>query len=102
MRKLNVASSVETLARVKRPFGPPLAIERQEILIAEVHGELIKIGLDGDGRAGAEIKRLGARCIRKLAKIRLCSGGEKESAPPVSGVWSIDGPNINILLFARG
>jgi len=49
----------------ERPFGPPLALNVKRLLIAEVHGELIKIGLDGDGRAGAEIKDSAPVCIRK-------------------------------------
>ncbi len=64
-----------------------------------MESEFIKIRLEGDGLAGAEIIGLSARFIRKLAKVRLRPGNEKESARPVPRIGSIDGPNVDILLL---
>ncbi len=63
-------------------LGSSAGLERQEVLVAEVRGEFIKIGLEGDGRAGAKIIGFGARFIRELAKIRLRPESEEESARP--------------------
>ena len=80
-------------------LGSSAGLERQEVLVAEVRGEFIKIGLEGDGRAGPKIIGFGARLIRELAKIRLRPESEEESARPVPRVWSIDRPNVDILLL---
>ena len=64
-----------------------------------MRGEFIEIRFEGDGRAGAKIEGFGARFIRELAKIRLRSESEEESARPMPRVWSIDRPNVDILLL---
>src|SRR5437667_3708228 len=64
-----------------------------------MHGELIKIGLESDGSGSAKVKGFGARFIRKLAEIRLRSVDDEESAPSVPCIWSVDCPNVDILLL---
>jgi len=84
---------------LETPFCSSTGFKRQEVLVAEVRGEFIKIGLEVDGLAGAEIIRFGTRLIREFAKIRLRSESKEESASPVPRVWGIDRPNIDILLL---
>jgi hypothetical protein len=54
---------------LETPFGSSAGLEGQQVLVAEMEREFIKIGLEGDGLAGAEIVGLGARFIRELAKV---------------------------------
>src|SRR5713226_8223789 len=81
------------------PLCSAIAFERQEILVGEVHSELIKIGLEGNRSAGAEIIGFSACFFGKPAEVRLPTKGEEESARPVPGIGSVDGPDVDVLLL---
>src|SRR5260370_37577915 len=76
-----------------------VGFERQEVLVAEMHGEFIKIWLEGDGCGGAEIVGFAARFTRESAKMRARAASEEESARPVPRARSIDRPHLDTLLF---
>ncbi len=101
-QKFDVGQLCVHLDALETAFGSSAGFERQQVLVAEVESEFIKIGLEGDGLAGAEIIGLGARFIGELAKIRLRPGNEKESSRPVPRIGSIDGPNVDIRCRAAG
>src|SRR5258706_7853675 len=64
---------------LETPLCASAGFERQEVLVAEMHGEFIKIRLEGDGRVSAEIIGFGARLIGELAKVRLRRSEEHTS-----------------------
>src|SRR4029077_10409091 len=75
------------------------ALKRQEVLVVEMRGELVKIGLQRDGLRDAEIEGFSACCIREFGKVRLRSVGDEESAPAMPRIRSVDCPNVDILLL---
>src|SRR5258708_33633631 len=65
---------------LETPLCASAGFERQEVLVAEMHGEFIKIRLEGVGRLRAEIIGVGARLMRDLAKVRLRPQSKEASA----------------------
>ncbi len=66
-QKLNVRQFGCNPDALETSFWSAAGFERQQVLVAEVRGEFIKIRLEVDGRGGAEIIGLRARFIREFA-----------------------------------
>ena len=98
-QELNVLQFSSDPEALEAPFCSSAALKRQEVLVAEMRGELVKIGLQRDGLRDAEIEGFSACCIRELGKVRLRSVGNEESAPAMPRIRSVDCPNVDILLL---
>src|SRR5712692_2892899 len=99
MEELDVGQFGGDADTLKAALGPAAAVERQQILIREMRGELIQIRLEGDRGGDTQIVGFGAGFFGETAEIRLRLGQKKETARAMASVGKIDGPDVNVLLL---
>src|SRR5712672_1539951 len=75
------------------------AVERQEVLVVEMHVDFVKVWLEINGFAETKVVRLGAGFFRKPRQIGLGIESAERIAPPTPRIASIDCPDINVFFL---
>src|SRR6516162_10666587 len=86
---------------IEPDFSFPTAVatvERQEILVVEMHLDFVKVWLEIDGFAETKVVRLGASFFRKTRQVRLGIESAERTAP-TSGIAGIDRPDIDVFFL---
>src|ERR1051325_3173848 len=76
--------------------------EREQILIVQMHLELIEIRFEGNWRGGTQKEGFAASFFRELTEIVLRVVGQEKGTAAVAGAGCIDAPKIDVSLFGDG
>src|SRR6266436_5120260 len=87
---------------IETAFAFPAAVatvERQEILIVEMHLDFVKVWLEINGFAETEVVRLGAGFFRKPRQVGLGIESAERTASTTPGIAGIDCPDIDVFFL---
>src|SRR5258708_16764696 len=79
------------------PFCPAVPGKRQKVLVAEMHGYLIQVRVDGKGRLRAEEIRFRARVLGQFVQVVLRVVSEEERPPAMAGARIVNRPDVGVL-----
>src|SRR5258707_2003433 len=74
-------------------------VERQEILVVEMHLDFVKVWLEINGFAETKVVRLGAGFCRKPRQVGLGIEGAERTAPTTPRITGIDCPDIDVFFL---
>src|SRR6266404_6505044 len=74
-------------------------VERQEILVVEMHLDVVKVWLEINGFAETEVVRPGAGFFRKPRQVGLGIEGAERTAPTPHRITGIDCPDIDVFFL---
>ncbi len=86
----------------KFSFWTAVTRKSEEVLVVQVHLKFVQIWLEGNRRAGTQIKRFAAGFIAEFAQVVLRGVEQEERAADVAGSLRVDAPNIDVALFGDG
>src|SRR6266513_2215845 len=87
---------------IEPAFAFPAAVatvERQEILVVEMHLDFVKVWLEINGFAETEVVRLGAGLFRKPRQVGLGIESAERTASTTPGIAGIDCPDIDVFFL---
>jgi hypothetical protein len=74
-------------------------VERQEILVIEMHLDFVKVWLEINGFAETEVVRLGAGFFRNPRQVGLGIESAERTAPTTPRITGIDCPDIDVFFL---
>src|SRR5262249_2151739 len=77
-------------------FRAPVASEREQVLIVQMHGDFVQIGLEGDGRRSSGMVGLAAGFIGYLAEVVLAQVGQEKGTAAMAHSGRVDTPEIYV------
>src|SRR5258706_5510056 len=90
------------MERIEPALSFPAAVatvERQEILVVEMHLDFVKVWLEINGFAETKVVRLGAGFFRKPRQVGLGIESAERIAPTTPRIAGIDCPDINVFFL---
>src|SRR5437763_16778769 len=93
LEKLHVGKLGGQLHAFKAAFSSATALEGQQILVAEVHGQFVQVRFESHRFINAQIIGFGSARLAEPAQIILSAESAKTAAAQVPGIGVVDGPN---------